>query len=131
MKTVRPFCIKYNSDNLFYKPQWDCVPFLSHAFMAFTQMPYTITLTVMPPMKPNAYLLETHKDKGSSDWEIFAWACRDAMCKGGGFKQVAVKDPIKDKIEYKNFMSGKIDEITAPNGVVYKAESMKKKKKAD
>ena len=66
-------------------------------------------------------MLDTHKDKGNTDWEIFAWATRNAMCKGGGFKSIACKDPIKDKIEFKKFMSGKSDEITAPNGVTYKA----------
>jgi len=86
MKTVRPFCIKYNSENLFYKPQWDCVPFLSHALMSMSQVPYTITVSVLPPFKPNQYLLDTFKHEGKSDWEIFAWAVREAMCDAGGFK---------------------------------------------
>ena len=99
--------------------------------MVLCQVPYTVTATILPPLKPNKYLLETHKDKGKTDWEIFAWATRDAMCKAGGFKTMACENPIKDKIDYKKFMTGKIDEITAPNGLVYKATPMKKKKKAE
>jgi hypothetical protein len=53
------------------------------------------------------------------------------MCKAGGFKTMPCENPIKDKIDYKKFMTGKIDEITAPNGLVYKATPMKKKKKAE
>jgi 1-acyl-sn-glycerol-3-phosphate acyltransferase len=126
MKTVRPFCIKYNSENMIYKPQWDCVPFLSHAFMLLCNLPFSVTVTVLPPFKPNKYLLDTHKDKGKTDWEIFAWATRHAMCKAGDFKTIDAD--VKDKQLYKSFMSGKIDEIKAPNGVVYKAEPMRKKK---
>lgn len=39
----------------------------------------------MPDFKPNKYLLETHKDKGKDEWEIFAWAVRDVMARVGGF----------------------------------------------
>ena len=56
--------------------------------MCFTNMPYTITVTVLPPLKPTKYLLETHKDKGKSDWEIFAWATREVMADAGKFKTI-------------------------------------------
>jgi len=92
--------------------------------MSMSQVPYTITVSVLPPFKPNQYLLETFKSKGKSDWEIFAWAVRDAMCDAGGFKSIDAS--AKDKILYKNFMTGKTNEILAPNGKVYKAEPMKK-----
>ena len=40
---------------------------------------------MMADFKPNDYLLEKHADKGEEDWEIFAWAVRDAMAKQGNF----------------------------------------------
>jgi hypothetical protein len=90
-------------------------------------MPFTVTIYVLPPLKPTKYLLETHKDKGKTDWEIFAWATREVMAKAGKFETI---DGIqtRDKAEYKKFMTGKIDEIKAPNGKTYTAPSMKKKK---
>ncbi len=42
----------------------------------------------MPPMTPNDYLFETHKDKGEEKWEIFAWAARDLLAKVGGFGKI-------------------------------------------
>lgn len=38
----------------------------------------------LPPFIPNDYLFETHKDKGTEKWEIYAWAVRDAMSKASG-----------------------------------------------
>jgi hypothetical protein len=38
----------------------------------------------LPPFIPNDYLFETHKDKGRSKSEIYAWAVRDAMSKALG-----------------------------------------------
>ena len=34
---------------------------------------------------PNEYLYKTHADKGKEQWEIYAWAVRDAMSKASGF----------------------------------------------
>ena len=39
----------------------------------------------LPVFIPNRYLFETHKDKGKSEWEIYAWAVRDVMAKASGF----------------------------------------------
>ena len=41
-------------------------------------------LQELPPFVPNQYLFETHKDKGESEWEIYAWAVRDIMSKASG-----------------------------------------------
>jgi len=38
----------------------------------------------LPIFKPNKYLFETHKDKGKTEWEIYAWAVRDVMAKASG-----------------------------------------------
>ena len=41
----------------------------------------------LPVFKPNKYLFEKHKDKGSCEWEIYAWAVRDIMLKASGFRK--------------------------------------------
>lgn len=46
-----------------------------------------VDVYVLPPFKPNEYLFETHKDKGTERWEIYAWAVRDVMAKFGGFEK--------------------------------------------
>jgi len=40
-------------------------------------------MKILPPMMPNEYLFNEHKDKGEEKWEIFAWAVRDAMSLAG------------------------------------------------
>ena len=56
----------------------------------------------MPDFEPNEYLFETHADKGSERWEIYAWALRDAMMKAGGFKQCDM--PLRVKVQYENYL---------------------------
>jgi len=38
----------------------------------------------LPPFEPNDYLLETQKDKGNNQWEIYAWAVGEIMSKSSG-----------------------------------------------
>ena len=90
---------------------------------------------MLPPFKPNQYLLEKFKDKGSNDHEIFAWATREAMSKFTGLK--TCEADVKHKVMYKRFMAGKIDEMEM-NGKTFTAEPMpnifgvvKKAKKKD
>ena len=63
----------------------------------------------MPPFLPNDYLFETHADKGSEKWEIFAWAVRDAMSRNCNFGKTDTD--AKDKQIYRNFITGKTNEI--------------------
>ena len=124
MKAVRPFCIKYG--DAYYKLQWDTLGFFEHAFMSHLSADcFVLTQTVLPPFLPNEYLLKTHADKGKSEWEIYAWAVRDAMCKAGNFKKIQADS--RDKQLYKDFMTGKTDEIVA-NGKTFTAPPMRKKK---
>lgn len=67
-------------------------------------------IDILPVFKPNEYLLKTHRDKGKDDWEIYAWAVRDIMARHGGFEKCEM--PIRDKLVYKDFMSGKTDEFS-------------------
>jgi len=40
-------------------------------------------MKILPPLMPNEYLFNEHKDKGNEKWEILAWAVRDAMSQAG------------------------------------------------
>ena len=68
-----------------------------------------MTLTNLPPLKPTEYLFEKYADKGNTKAEIFAWAARDIMSRVTGLPKIELS--IKDKSLYKNFMTGKVDEI--------------------
>lgn len=61
---------------------------------------------VLPVFKPNQYLYETHKDKGNTEWEIFAWAVRDVMCKASGLAKH--DQAIAEKIQYFKYLEGHV-----------------------
>lgn len=44
---------------------------------------WRLNVKILPPFRPNDYLLREHKDKAKEDWEIFAWAVRDCMAEAG------------------------------------------------
>jgi len=67
-------------------------------------------------------MLDKYKHTGKSDHEIFAWAVREAMAKACGYK--TIEADVKDKVNYKKFMSGYVDSITM-NGKTFTAEPMK------
>ena len=68
-----------------FDPQWDALNFMVHGILMFSVGFYSCTMSVLPPFLPNEYLLETHRDKtkDGQDWEVFAWAIQDVMCKVG------------------------------------------------
>ena len=74
---------------------------------------------------PNEYLFKTHKDKGESEWEIYAWAVRDVMAKISGKQKIEV-DP-RDKATYKDFMMGKTD-VLEKDGQKFELPAFRKKK---
>lgn len=61
-----------------------------------------VEVNVLPDFQPNEYLFETHKDKGTERWEIYAWALRDAMMKAGNFE--ACDMSLRAKFAYENYM---------------------------
>ena len=66
-----------------------------------------------------------HKDKGTEDWEIFAWAVRDVMSKFGNMKLSTQLN--SEKIMYKDFMVGKTDTLTY-EGKVFTEKPIRLKK---
>ena len=73
-------------------------------------------MIVMPPLVPNDYLFETHKDKGKEKWEIFAWATRDLLAKVGGFGKN--DSEFKERIKVYDFYYGKINKMLFENGEI-------------
>ena len=85
MKAVTPVVIKYSWKS--FSPTWDSMTFLGQAPLMYSYPwpKYTCTVTILPTFLPNKYLLQKYKDKGTEDWEIFAWAVRDIMARAGQF----------------------------------------------
>jgi lysophosphatidylcholine acyltransferase/lyso-PAF acetyltransferase len=81
MRAVQPMVLVYNSEK--YTPAWDVTPFFPQVMMQMCLGGWRVQVKILPPFKPNEYLLKTHADKGKEDWEIFAWAVRDCMAKAG------------------------------------------------
>jgi len=87
----------------------------------------------MPEFTPTEWMLDNKKDKGETDWEIYAECVREAMAKSGGF--LLDHRPVREKLAYENFMCGDADECTidgktfswAAGGRVTKSDEAKTK----
>ena len=124
MRTIQPCFVKFKYGMV--NPCYDVIDFwhliiLMTASFGF----YSSHLYIMPPFTPNEYMLEKHADKGSEDWEIFAWCVRDAMAKTGNFK--TSDQPLREKLKFERFMKCETDEMEH-NGVVYTPKDISKKK---
>eukprot|EP00347_Sterkiella_histriomuscorum_P007119 403350191 len=73
---------------------------LPQMIIAFCSFDINISLTELPLFVPNDYLYQTHKDKGSEKWEIYAWAIRDILAKACGKPMIEVQ--LKEKFEYES-----------------------------
>lgn len=80
---VQPIVLQYRgfpgTPDMGCQNQFDFSLFFPFANLFLQQFLYEL-----PPFIPNDYLFETHKDKGTEKWEIYAWAVRDAMSKASG-----------------------------------------------
>ena len=125
MRTVQPCFIKF--DYGMVNPCYDTIDFWHLIILMISSLGlYKSHLYIMPPFTPNEYMLEKHADKGTEDWEIFAWCVRDAMAKTGNF---AISDqPLREKLQFERFMKCEVDEITY-NGKTYTAKDAVIKKK--
>ena len=102
LKACRPVVLNYENHE-WMNTAWDCYGFLEHVLLTFSCPHFTMaTVIELPPFIPNDYLFETHKDKGDSKWEIYAWAVRDVMSKNSGKPKIE-SDP-RDKQVFKKFM---------------------------
>lgn len=74
--------MKYSTDGT-VSPAYDVMEFLPLAFMMLSWACFKCQVNVLPDFKPNDYLFQHHSDKANKNWEIYAWAIRDLMCKHG------------------------------------------------
>ena len=123
LKAVKPIVINYESE-AWFNTAWDCLGFLDHVLLSFSA-PHFAKATVidMPTFIPNDYLFETHKDKGESKWEIYAWAVRDVMSRTSG--KPTIESDARDKQTFKSFMCGKTD-VLEKSGIKIEAPNMRK-----
>ena len=109
MRSVQPVTLKYKHGMVH-----PAIEAIDEGFMVFllccTITPVFVELKQLPVFKPNDYLFETHADKGEEKWEIFAWACRDLMCKVGGYGRSEIA--WRDKIKVYQYYMGKLDNLT-------------------
>ena len=85
LNAVQPVIVKYSWKT--FSPTWEGIPFIAHSSLQhmFLRTAHC-DVYVLPPFLPNEYLFETHKDKGTEKWEIYAEAVREVMAEYGGFK---------------------------------------------
>lgn len=57
----------------------------------------------MPDFEPNEYLFETHADKGTKRWEIYAWAIREIIIESGNLQPSDM--PFRVKKVYVSYMN--------------------------
>lgn len=73
----------------------------------------------MPEFTPTEWMLDNKKEKGENgrDWEIFAECVREAMSRHGDL--ILDTRSIRDKLAYREFMSGYVDELIIDNKTFY------------
>ena len=90
-------------------PTWECLGFIEQITLVCSWGVYSCDIQELPPFKPNDFMFEKFADKGNSKAEIFAWAVRDVVSKVSGLPKA--DQQARDKAIYKNFITGKTDEI--------------------
>ena len=84
MRTVQPVFCKLSNSAVHLRTDTFDIPVLVVLLVCEIGLRRS-TLHIMPPFTPNDKMLEIHSDKGTEDWQIFAWCVRDAMAKAGNF----------------------------------------------
>ena len=121
MRAIQPCFVKLNWGVV--NPAFDVVDLIDILVLLFSNIfPTIATLHIMPVFVPNQWMLDTHQDKGTFDWEIYAWCVRDTMAKTGGFEKC--EQTIRDKLNYEKFMMSVKDSCTY-NGKTYYAPDAK------
>lgn len=92
---------KYN----LVSPAFDIMEFLPLAILQLSWACFTCDVWVLPDFQPNEYLFETHQDKGTERWQIFAWAIREIICEEGDFQKCDIT--LRKKFEIEAFMQMK------------------------
>ena len=100
-KRCTPMVYKYDQDGS-VSAAYDIIEILVLAILQLSWSCGKVKLLVLPDFEPTEYLFETHKDKGTERWEIYAWALREAMMKYGDLKPCDI--PLRQKMIYEGYM---------------------------
>lgn len=112
MSPIIPCFVTWSGGTI--QPSFECLPFWSLIFFWMSSpLPYKVTLHIMPPFRPNAYMLEKFADKGSEPWEIYAWCMRDLIAKNGNFK--ISNRSLRDKFAFEDYMQRRTESVTIDN----------------
>lgn len=128
-KKIRPYILTYSSGTV--HPAWENIDFLPLIIFFLSWGCYTCHLQQLPDFEPNEYLFETHKDKGQSRWEVYAWAVREIMLEHGQLTSSTVPYKVKNAyVHYVNMYKGAIhpnelNEETAPPEMLKSQKSMR------
>jgi len=95
-RASKPVVLKYIWSTL--SPAWEVIPFMPLAIMQFSLFYVKCEVIELPIFIPNDYLFETHANKGTERWEIYAWAVREAMSTASGLPKNEL--PFKEKMAY-------------------------------
>ena len=108
MRAVQPMTLKYKTGMV--HPAVESLDMgFTLWFLCCSTSPITIEVKQLPIFVPNDYLFSAHADKGDEKWEVYAWACRDLLCKVGGFGCSNL--PWRDKIKVYDYYMGKKNKI--------------------
>lgn len=104
LRTVTPVALHFDYEDI--SPSIDVNYSLPLIFLSFA-IPKLgeVTIFELPMFKPNDYLFETHKDKGTEKWEIFSWAVRDAISKVTG--KPKIDSQAREKLEFEAIIRAK------------------------
>ena len=128
-KKVRPYTMHYS--NWTVHLAWENIDILPLLVFVFSWGIFSCKLQQFPDFEPNEYLFETHRDKGSTRWEIYAWAVRQIMMEHGGLKESNVPYKVKNHyFEYLNFYKGAVhpanlSESNTPGTILDSPHSLK------
>jgi len=101
MRTCVPCVHKFSYCH--HSPTWETISVPDCIIMWLCHPGFCLsTLEMLPPFVPNQYMLDTHADKGASEWEIYAWCIRDIMRKRGNYELSDVSH--REKLEYEKWL---------------------------
>jgi len=111
-KKIRPFILKYSTNGV-VNPCWDVIDIKPLIFLYHSWYCQSVKMLCLPDFEPNEYLFETHKDKGATRWEIYAWAMRQIYKEHGGFELSTLT--FREKQNYSNYMNNRKGRFVHPD----------------
>lgn len=102
LKRIRPVILRYDHNSSFH-PFLDVLPIPVAFILTLSWFCNRCTVYEMPEFYPTEYMFETHAEQGQQQWEIYAWALREAMSRASGLPTCDM--PIREKMVYEEWMN--------------------------